>query len=189
MLSKEYQIWKVQVIPENRPYFIPHSLAYFAGKFECNKMGDGWHAPPAKLVNKTKPIPDFISWMTRAPVVTEKARSVISEVDSGVEFLDFHPIRGHPTFVMNVRTCIDAIDSIASKPDEDRFVLDERKLAGGPNIFKCKGVWNEIFVSDVFARAAAGNSLSGIGLLRPERPTLRLIVSNEELNEYPGLGR
>lgn len=184
------QIWKLHVTATRYASFIPHDLTYFHGKFQCNKLADGWIAPPAEILGRSKKLPDFALWMSMAPAVSERAAELITELaGEDVEFLPFHEIKSKRYLIMNVLRCENYLDMDRSDftQFEERFIFRADIPKAIPPIFKCKNRWSEIFVSSAFGEMLIRNSLRGAALANPEEATMPLILEGESANRFPGL--
>lgn len=170
--------------------FIPQNLRFFDNRFNCKPLGDDWSIPPAEIEGRSKPLADFVSWMSMAPVVSERARDLIEDLaGNDVEFLRFHELKGKPYFVMNVLRCENYLDKEKSVFAEfhERFIFKADLPGDLPPIFKCPGRWSEIFVTAEFAEMIVANRLRGAALADPAETTMPLILANAEINRYPGL--
>jgi hypothetical protein len=91
---KENSIWRLSMCANNYLSLIPHDLSYFNSHFIGKPMALDWFAPPVVIDGKSKKLPDFMSWMTSAPVVSEKAKIALSPcLDGFAQFLPFHDIK------------------------------------------------------------------------------------------------
>lgn len=183
-------IWKLHTKANDYCGFIPSDLRFFYHRFQCKPLADEWEIPPATVDGKSKPLGDFVSWATVAPVVSERARDLIEDlVGDDVEFLRFHKLKGHLCFVMNVLRCEDYLDRGKSDLAEfqERFVFKTDLPKILPPIFKCPEIWGEVFVSSEFAEMMVANKLTGAALADPAEPTFPLVLANAEINRYPGL--
>lgn len=183
-------IWKLHERANEYCSFIPHDLRFFNDKFQCKPLSDDWEVPLAEVDGQSKPLADFVSWMSMAPVVSERARELIEDlVGNDVEFLRFHKLKNKPYFVMNVLRCEDYLDRIKSDLSEfrQRFIFKADLPRSLPPIFKCPDRWSEIFVTAEFAELLVTNKLRGAALADPSEMTMPLILANAEINRYPGL--
>jgi hypothetical protein len=183
-------IWKLHECADDYHSFIPHDLRFFERRFQCKALADEWEVPPAEVAGKSKPLADFVSWMSMSPVISERAADLIDDLAVGdVEFLRFHALKNKPYFVLNVLRCEDFLDyerSDLTVPNE-RFVFKADLPARLPPIFKCPGRWSEIFVNREFADIMVANKLRGAALADPAEPTFPLILAKAPVNRYPGL--
>src|SRR5437764_9995648 len=92
-------IWRLHILANDYRSFIPHDLRWFADKFRCRPLGNGWTMPPAEVCGVSKPLGDFISWgLTDVFIVGERARAEIERLDrAAIEFLPFHKLGRHRT--------------------------------------------------------------------------------------------
>jgi hypothetical protein len=183
-------IWKLHECANDYCSFIPSDLRFFERRFQCQPLTDEWDVPPAAVDGKSKPLADFVSWMSMAPVVSERAAELIADlVGEDVELLRFHKLKAKPYFVMNVLRCEDYLDKQKSdftEPSES-FVFRSDIPTTLPPIFKCPGRWDEVFVTRDFAEMMVANKLRGAALADPAEPTFPLILAKASVNRYPGL--
>lgn len=184
------EIWKLHECADDYHSFIPHDLRFFERRFQCKPLSDDWDVPPAEVAGKSKPLADFISWMSMSPIVSERAADLIDDLAVGdVEFLRFHSLKNKSYFVLNVLRCEDFLD--CGKSDftvaNEKFLFRSDLPARLPPIFKCPGQWDQIFVTRNFAEMMVANKLRGAALADPAEPTFPLILSKAEINRYPGL--
>jgi hypothetical protein len=184
------RIWKLHIEADKYTGFQPSDLRYFVGRFECKPLNKNWEPQPAAIVGRSKPLADFASWATGAPTVSERSRSLISELaGSDVEFLSFHMMKNIRYYVLNVLRCENYLDLRRSKLDTISSIYTFKKGIPQrlPPIFKCKGELDEVFVSSEFAEMMVANRLRGASLADPAEPTFPLILRKAEINRYPGL--
>jgi hypothetical protein len=184
------KIWKLHERANEYCSFIPCDLCFFNNRFQCKPLGDEWDMPPVDIDGRSNPPADSVSWMSMAPVVSERARDLIEDlVGKDVEFLRFHKLESKPYFVMNVLRCEDYLDGDKSDLTEfrERFVFRADLPKSLPPIFKCPSRWSEIFVTAKFAEMILANKLRGAALANPGEPTMPLILAKIEINRYPGL--
>ena len=183
-------VWRLHLEANKYRSFLPDDLRFFRNRFQCKALGDQWKIPPVKLDGLSKPLGDFMSWMTMAPTVSERAMIAIKTVaSSDLEFLPFHKIDDVQYFVMNVLRCEECVDYEKSDLSlfSERIFFQSDIVEGLPPIFKCPSLWGEIFVTAKFGEMMVANGLRGAALANPSEPALPLILRNAELNCYPGL--
>lgn len=177
---------------------IPHDLAYFNEHFIGELIPTPWTPPSVELSGKSKKLPDFISWMRSAPVISERARCALEPlVGASVQLLPFHSLKGKPYYAMNVLEVQHNLLDL-DRSDVDRFTTDGSIMAinravfryplppGLPPIFKLGEGTGDIFVTMEFAELAVQQQLTGLSLLSPEQDPLLLLLGREPLNEYSG---
>jgi hypothetical protein len=157
---------KYELVPVSarRFCFIPADLRYFSTHFVCEPMLTFWQLPAVATYGRSYKAADFVLWMLRAPVVSQRAKDALSGLCHGlVEFLPFHPIRGAPFFAVNVLN------------------RDERQP-----IYKAStdGV---VLVDDRFGAVVRDSALTGAALADPSNDIGRRIVRGESLHDFPGL--
>ena len=183
------QIWKLHIEADRYAGFQPDDLSFFADRFECRRMAADWAPPPVTVCGRSKPLPDFGSWMNKSPVVSERARDLVEQLaGADVEFLPFHPLKAKPYFVLNVVRCLDWLDPEHSDLGiAGRFAFRKDLPLDEYPIFKCTGLWDEIFVTSRFGEMMVANALRGASLADPAEPTFRLLLAKAEVNRFPGL--
>lgn len=184
-------IWRLHLEADKYRCFVPHDLQFFAKRFECEPLQGSWEVPPAKILGKSKPAKDFVSWMNRAPVVSQRTQGLVHDLaGEDVEFLPFHELDGKPYFAMNVLRCEDYLDREGSDLTHfvrERFVFQRDLPEGIPPIFKCPGQWDCIFVTSAFGELMVAHKLRGAALADPAEPLMPLILAKRSANRYPGL--
>lgn len=157
---------KYELCPQSkrRFSFIPHDLRYFSANFRCEPMASSWRLPPVTPHGVSYKAADFVSWMLRAPVISERAKAALEPLWEGsVEFLPFHSIKGAPYFAVNV----------VSRDNEGPIFKD------GPD-----GV---VFVDERTGGLIRDHRLTGVALADPANDIGRRVVRGESLHDYPGL--
>jgi hypothetical protein len=186
---KELIIWR---LVESGRYcsFIPDNLSFFSDKFNCVSLVNDWKIPPAKISGRSFPLADFVSWMHKAPVVSERAKDLIENlVGNDVEFLHFHSLKKKPYFVMNVLKSEELLDFDRSvmTPIREKYYFRDISTYNLPPLFKCVGFYEQIFVTRPFAEMIISNHLKGAILADPSEEVMPLIVAGRSINRYPGL--
>ena len=147
--------------------------------------------PPAKVLGVSKPVADFISWgITRVFVVNERARDEIKGLDpEAVEFLPFHNLGRHRTYVANVVRCEDYLDHGGSdlNGSNPRYVFRRDLPQTLPAIFKCKDASNDVFVTAAFGNMIVHAALRGAALADPAERPFPLILARADMNRFPGV--
>jgi hypothetical protein len=187
---KDSEVWLLHLEADSYRSFIPHDLSFFEKRFECKPLRGSWEIPPANVLGRSKPAKDFISWMNKAPVVSQRTRELVHNlVDEDVEFLPFHELDGKPYSVMNVLRCEDYLDMERSDLTQfrERFVFGGKLPDRIPPIFKCPGQWNYVFVTSAFGELMVTHKLRGAALADPTEPLMPLILAKRSINRYPGL--
>lgn len=187
---KDNRIWRLHLEADRYRSFNPHDLQFFADRFQCKPLQGSWEIPPAKVLGKSKPAKDFISWMEKAPVVSQRTRELVHNLaGEDVEFLVFHELDGRPYFVMNVLRCKDYLDARRSDLTQfrERFIFREDLPESMPPMFKCPGQWDSVFVTSAFGELMVTHKLRGAALADPAEPLMPLILAKQPVNRYPGL--
>ncbi|MGZ3173512.1 MAG: hypothetical protein ACXWJC_10835 [Croceibacterium sp.] len=157
---------KFELAPQlNRRFsFIPDDLRYFKTHFVCEPMAYSWELPPVTPDGTSYKAADFVLWMIRAPVISERAKDALSNLCAGlVEFLPFHPIKGRPYFAVNMLNRDDRQPIYKTDPESVAFV-DER-----------------------FGAVVRDFKLSGVALADPANDINRRVVRGQSLHDFPGL--
>ena len=157
---------KYELVPQSqrRTSFIPHDLRYFDRHFNRAPMGDAWELPPVSVHGKIYKAADFVVWMLRAPVVSQKAKDALEALLAGsVEFLPFHSIKGASYFAVNVLS------------HDDRDPIYKPNAGSVP------------LVDERVGAVIRDHGLSGVALADPSNNIGRRIVRGESLQDLPGL--
>jgi len=202
---KENSIWRLSICANKYLSLIPHDITYFNTYFMGRAMPLDWVAPPVVISGSTKKLPDFVGWMTGAPVVSEKAKLALFPcLDGFVQFLPFHDIKGKKYFAMNVTHVETSLLDIgksevlysSSVPKValtlKRAFFNQQPQTKLPPIFKVtilsdEDVDSEIFVTKSFAEIAIKCKLSGIALADPEQDSFKAVLANKNQNIVPGI--
>lgn len=184
--------WRLNLDGDKNVALIPDSLEFFFDRFTGRRMVESWSAPPVSISNKSKPLADFLSWMIQAPVVSERARSLLGVFVDHLEFIPLLEMGGTQYFAVNVVTVLrDVLDTTAScvdfLPGGTPYILRtavfvERDF---PPIFKVgiseSHVFPDVFVTRPFANILVENNLTGCRLLDPEVDLFAASISGRAL--------
>lgn len=187
MQSERRRIWRLFIDADRYISFIPHDLHYFTDRFCCRSLINGWEPPPVTINGRSKPLADFVSWMNRAPIVSERTMKLIENlVGSDVEFLPFHKLKNKGYYAMNVLRCEDLIDYEKSVLDPllERIYFIENLPDVLPPIFKCGDKFGDIFVTFPFIDMMLNNKMTGAKLAYPEENIVKLILAGAEIDRY-----
>src|SRR6266498_5463530 len=92
------------------------NIPYFRTHFIGNPMAQSWRSPPITVLNKSKKVLDFTSWMLSAPAVSERAKSALGNCVGGqAEFLPLIRVKGVQIYAMNVLNTVDCLDIAKSQ--------------------------------------------------------------------------
>jgi hypothetical protein len=199
-VTQATRIWRLLTASSNYLGLIPHDLSYFHTHFSGVPMSDDWIAPPFKISNRSKKLPDFVSWMLCAPVLSERAAIALRPLLSDhVQFLPFGVIKTKTYYALNAlrvqKGLLDYKRStvLRSSADPMTIIMIERAFFNPeaalrlPPIFKLAEGTGDIFVTDEFAHVAVEQKLTGLALADPEVDTLPLILRRLPLNACPGI--
>jgi hypothetical protein len=157
---------RYELVPqsERRFRFIPSDLSYFHCHFICEAMAHAWELPSVTLDGTSYKATDFVSWMLRAPVVSEKAKNAMAGICEGlVEFLPFHPVKGRAYWAVNV---------LNRDPQQP--------------IYK-HAAHSVVFVDGRFGATIREQCLDGVALADPSNDITRRVVRGQSLHDFPGL--
>lgn len=148
-------------------YFIPDDIFYFHSHFICKPMADSWTPPAIQVVRKRAKPADFSSWMLGAPIVRERVCNILlANYRDDLELLPFYVTpSGERLFAVNVLTT-----------ERTRPVFKIRPTGG-------------VCVREEFGMLARDNKFTGLALANPDANNLRLVVSGQDINAFPGLVR
>jgi hypothetical protein len=195
----ELKIWLLQT--ESNKYmslvgYAGDSSHYWGTHFIGQPMSESWPLPPLKVLGKSKKLPDFVGWMLRVPVVSQRAmESLKPVVTDNVQFLRFHDLRGKPYYAMNVLRVEDYLDNARSvsaiTPDGTRYNYRSHVFKDDlpellPPIFKARGS-SLVLVTQSFVDVIIANKLTGVCLQDPKESGISLAARGLPLNAYPGL--
>ena len=163
-MIQEQRHYELVIRGNKRLCFIPHDLRYFDDHFVCERMKSNWGVPPAKIIRGNSSICDFVLWMLRAPIITERVLAYLRDYcQNDVEFLPFHDVKETKLFAVNVLT-----------RDSSRMM------------FK-KDINSVVYVNDNFGNLARNHRFSGIELADPTSNISKSIVQGKSVNIFPGL--
>jgi len=156
--------YELVIRAKKRFNFIPKDLRYFDDHFVCRGMSETWEVPPAVENGKSYPVPDFVLWMLRAPLVSERAKDCLSGLcEADVEFLPFHKAKGKNIYAMNVLST-DSKRAVFKQTPKSVVLVDER-----------------------FGAIMRDNRLTGAELADPNDDVDRKVAMGETVNAFPGL--
>ena len=172
------------------------SSEYWGTQFIGEPMSEPWPLPPLTVLGKNKQLPDFVGWMLRVPVVSQRAMESLKPVVNGdVQFLRFHDLRGKPYYAMNILRVENYLDegrSVSSvAQDGTRYnyrshVFKDDLPESLPPIFKARGS-SLVLVTQSFVDVIIANNLTGVCLQDPKESGISLAAWGLPLNVYPGL--
>jgi hypothetical protein len=197
-MPEQRKLWRLNVGGSRFLGLRPHDLSYFNVYFNGGEIETPWSPPPIAISGKSKKLPDFVSWMMGAPVVSESAKdALLTLVGDTVQFLPFHALKERPYYALNVvevlHNLLDEAQSEFSRFSSDgtifsidRAVFLEPLPKTLPPIFKLGEGTGAIFVTTPFAELVVERQLTGVQLLAPSQHILRLTLGKEALTAYPG---
>lgn len=167
----DIKAWRLQT-DSNNAVVLRTELDYFQNNFNGNSLVNTWEPPNIRIQGKSKKLNDFISWMLCAPVISEKAKSLLEPLISPyVEFLPLITLRGTKYFAVNVTHLVKCLDfersEICFAPDDPSYILNisrtyfvENNLDTAP-IFKTVEWPLHVFVTPSFVDVVLANNLVG----------------------------
>lgn len=192
------QIWLLYFGGKKKLSLIPHDLDYFKTHFIGKPMNQGWQPPPVTIHGKSLRLHDFIGWMSKAPVCSEKAKVNLEPViGSFVEFLPLTELRGKPYYAMNVLKVVDCLD--AARSEIDYFDHDPKRImvintfAFVPDrvenvpIFRVPQPTSHVFVTRKFIDVVIANKLSGASFADPSINCWNYVFGRTTANTVPGI--
>lgn len=198
-------IWQIEMLSNGYLSLIPHDLTYFNCHFIGVKLSSEWIPPPTKIAGKSLKVRDMVSWMSKAPVISERMKVLLQDLcGESVQFLKFHDLKSKPYYVMNVLAVVeDIIDVENSEPRYVRDTIPRKIYTFGryvfntnvaniklPPIFKVSVddvVRSNIFVTQPFVDLAIREKLTGFALMDPARDSMYSIIRGDNLNDVEGI--
>jgi hypothetical protein len=191
------RVW--ELAPDADPYLcvLPDDLRYFQDRFVARPLAGGWKTPGYSVLNKSKKVADFTSWMigSRAFLVTDPAKDAIARIcGDDVEFLPFDVIKKRQLYAVNVlrvEECLDRgrTEFVPGVPGLVlRAVFKTNSALSLPPIFKAEPAdTSNTYVTAAFGRMAVAERFTGIRLRDPAKNAVLQIRLAEEQNDFPGI--
>lgn len=182
------KIWRLAVDSKNALGLIPADLDYFNEYFIGKPMKDQWNPPPFKIAGKSAKLREFVSWMTTAPVISEKAKKALEGLISPcAEILPLVKLRGKPYFALNVTCVVDCLDLAKSvergaKNNFGEVYFDPKRIRDVP-IFRAKGDLGELFVTEAFVDAVLKSDLQGAAFQNPAEDPFGYVLHRQYEND------
>jgi hypothetical protein len=174
-------------------------LDYFRDHFVGQSMKADWQPPAIDVrAGQRRRVPDFVSWMLSAPVITLRARLALEAlIAPHAEILPLATVRGVELYAVNVLTLVDCLDErrsqIVYSPDKPHrivnvlsFALKDDRLPDAP-IFKLTSYPNDVFVTGAFVDLVRGAGLVGAAFADPSVNPLPLLMQGRSVNVVEGL--
>jgi len=189
-------IWKLTT-DSNQDLNLRTELDYFQTHFVGISMKGDWVPPLLRISGKSKRLRDFISWMTSAPVVSDKAKKTLEELIAPyTEILPLIELRGKQFYAVNVLKLVNCLDrkrsDIFFSPNDGRivrvrksFFLEDR-VPDIP-IFKVPEDAGQVFVTRSFVDAVIANGLRGAAFADPGVSPIAAIFQRRSHNVVPGV--
>ena len=178
---------------------IPHDLDYFQTHFIGKPMKQKWQPPPVTIHGKSLRLKDFIGWMTRSPVCSERARQCLEPViGSFAEFLPLVELRGKPYYALNVLKMVDCLDLNRSEvvyfDHEPKRIMEINTYAFLPDrvedvpVFKVPERQGScVFVTQKFVDAVVANKLVGASFADPSINCWHYVFGKKAPNMVPNV--
>lgn len=176
-------------------------IDYFKDHFVAREMALQWTSPPIRIQGKSKRLRDFVSWMSAAPVISEKARQALdSLITRHCEILPLIELHGKSHYALNVLTQVDCLDRERSDilyAENDpahilrvkSYVLIPERVPEHVSIFKIPEDLGCVFVTQRFVDTVIANKLRGASFEDPTADPFAKFARGEPLNVVPGLPR
>lgn len=192
------KVWRLAV-ECNGEAVLRTPLEYFSDHFVGRPMAGEWK--PARFTmrgGKGKRLPDFLSWMLSAPVISSKAKSALEPlIGPHAEILPMGAVRGIDLYAVNVVTLIDCLDEAGSQivysPDEPDRIMNILAFAFRDDctpdapIFKLSSYPNDVFVGPPFVDQVKAAGLVGAAFAEPSVNPFPLLMKGESVNVVAGL--
>lgn len=194
-MSRLQPVWSLRSDPDRNFAVKSGPLLYFRDRFDGRSMKDGW-MPPDLAFSKARSAPkDFVSWMLCAPVVSDRARTVLEPLArGGVEFLPMFRRGKRDFFAMNVidttphldleRSRIEYADDAQTAFLIVRAAVFEFGNAKAPPIFKIRQQPSDVFFNHDVATAVREHDLSGAYFLDPARDGIARVLHEDLVDEF-----
>jgi hypothetical protein len=174
-------------------------LSYFRDHFAGRPMMAGWQPPVIDVRGgPRKRLPDFVSWMLSAPVITSKAKLALEPlIAPHAEILPLRAVRKTQLYALNVLTLVDCLDEQASEivysPDTPgrivnvlAFSFKDGCVPDAP-IFKLATYPSDVFVTRPFVASTRSAGLVGAAFADPTVNPLPLLMQGRSINVVEGL--
>lgn len=186
------RVWEL-LVDSDRALVLRSDLDSLEGLFVGKPLGKRWRPPNVKVLGKTRPLRDFVSWTLEAPVISEGAMRLLSPLlQDSCEFLPLIRLRGKEYFAVNILEVVDCLDEATSdlwiSPTDPKhiigagsFVFNERKLKAVP-VFKTPQYLLAVFVTIPFVDAVKENGLTGAVFSNPGQNKLSMLAAGKGLD-------
>ena len=177
----------------NKDLVLRTELDYFQDHFDGRPMGDAWTPPAIRVDGKRKKVRDFVSWMTAAPVLSQKAVDCLRDLlQPHCEIMPLMVIRRKQFFAINVLTSTDCVDTVKSNilyaDDDPGKVLSVKEVVFRDDvklnvpIFKWTGYTGQVYVTRPFVDRVIAYDLRGAAFLDPSVSPFRFILQGRSVN-------
>jgi hypothetical protein len=191
-------VWLLYLSNNKNLGLIPHDLNYFQTHFIGQPMAANWQPPPVTVSGKSKRLQDFVSWMYKAPVCSEKAKTCLEPVIGDyVEFLLLTHIKEKPYFAINVLKVVDCLDKdnsdLVYSSSEPGYIRNVETYGFIPDrlehvpIFKVPLTVSSVFVTRDFVDVVINNKLWGAKFADPSINSWEYVFGRKSANTVPGV--
>src|SRR2546425_5985240 len=110
MKKEDIRVWKLTT-DSNQDVNLRTGIDYFQTHFVGESMQEGWTSPGIRISGRSKRLRDFLSWMSSAPVISEKAKDALEDlIRPYAEILPLIELRGKLYYAVNVLKTVDCLD-------------------------------------------------------------------------------
>lgn len=161
-------------------------------------MAGDWQAPTVTVTGKSKRLRDFMTWIPKVPVCSERAKSCLQKtVDSCVEFLPLVKIKGIQYHAMNTLTLVDCLDRAKSEivysTEAPKIILNittygfVSDLIPNAPVFRLPYPTSHVFVNKTFVDVVVANELTGANFADPAVNCWEYVFDKRAPNVVPGV--
>jgi hypothetical protein len=192
-------IWLLYIGGKKRLTVTPHNLDYFQTHFVGKPMKKNWQTPPVEIRGKSLRLKDFVGWMTKAPVCSERAKHCLEPIiGEYAEFLPLIKIRGKMHYAINVVKMVDCLDlersEISYFEHDPTRIMDIHTYKFLPErmedlpIFKVPQQRGAVvFVTKKFVDIVVANKLVGASFADPSINCWEYVLGKREANTVPNV--
>lgn len=182
-------------VASDRSIVLRARLSWIEQHFDGKSLKDYWQPPLLMLLNKAKPLKDFIAFDLKAPVVSDRARVALAPlIGPYCECLPLINIEGIDYYAVNTLTVCDCVDlarsDILYSPDDPQRILTVNRYAfvetAVPDlpIFKVFP-YGPVFVRQPFVDCVIEHGLTNAEFYDPSVDALQLLSQGKSPNVVP----
>jgi hypothetical protein len=198
-VNMSQRCWLVRADPSDA-VVLRTELSFFSDHFVGRPMADSWKPPAIEMGNRSKKLKDFLSWMTKAPVVSACARDVLAPLaGERCEFLPLLQIKKKQYFAVNVLHFVDIVDwansDVQYGSDDPTRIVEVRRYAlhsgviPDATIFKVPSYYADVFVTRPFVDAVIDACLNGVAFADPCVNQWARYFSRSPVNTVEGVAK